>query len=260
MPFFPLRLPRTLALGSRPRAGPGGARCTGSAPARNSNSGACYAAVLSRPAGLPGVSVLSESELAKYYQLQQVPRDADACAVAVIAAWRTKLRRTSGDLNDLDKLGIDLETSIAAIALATPPVDLVVTFILAPMDALNQLDAAVDFIFALSPTSPRKAGSHNPPPPLSPLLIQLRTVFKMTTYGERLVDDAMGVQGSRARLAGMLAGGVWFRVVGTHGGPQPTGCGYGLYLAPLPHFSQEGWLAQPSPTALSPFDPTSYGL
>jgi len=35
----------------------------------------------------------------------------------------------------------------------------------------------------------------------------------MTTYGERLGDDAMGVQGSRARLVGMLAGGVWFRVV-----------------------------------------------
>ena len=33
----------------------------------------------------------------------------------------------------------------------------------------------------------------------------------MTVYGERLGDDAMGVQGSRARLAGMLAGGVWFR-------------------------------------------------
>ena len=28
-----------------------------------------------------------------------------------------------------------------------------------------------------------------------------------------LGDDAMGVQGSQARLAGMLAGGVWFRVV-----------------------------------------------
>jgi len=44
-------------------------------------------------------------------------------------------------------------------------------------------------------------------------LIQLRTVSNMTAYGERLGDDAMGVQGSRARLAGMLAGGVWFRVV-----------------------------------------------
>jgi len=35
----------------------------------------------------------------------------------------------------------------------------------------------------------------------------------MTAYGEQLGDDAMGVQGSRARLAGMLTGGVWFRVV-----------------------------------------------
>ena len=35
----------------------------------------------------------------------------------------------------------------------------------------------------------------------------------MTAYGERLGDDAMGVRGSRARLAGMLAGGVWFCVV-----------------------------------------------
>jgi len=35
----------------------------------------------------------------------------------------------------------------------------------------------------------------------------------MTAYGERLGDDAMGVQDSRARLAGVLAGGVWFRVV-----------------------------------------------
>jgi len=54
------------------------------------------------------VSVLSESEMAKYYQLQRVPRDADACVVVVITAWWTKLRRTSGDLKDLDKLGIDL--------------------------------------------------------------------------------------------------------------------------------------------------------
>jgi len=35
----------------------------------------------------------------------------------------------------------------------------------------------------------------------------------MTVYGERRGDDAMGVQGSRVSLAGMLAGGVWFRVV-----------------------------------------------
>jgi len=62
----------------------------------------------------------------------------------------------------------------------------------------------------LSPTSPSKAGSRNPPPPLSPLLIQLRTVSKMTVYGERLGDDAMGVQGRRASLVGVLAGGVGF--------------------------------------------------
>jgi len=111
------------------------------------------------------VSVLSESELAKYYQLQQVLRDVNACAVAVIAAWWTKLQRTSGDLKDLD---IDLETSLAGIALAPPPVDSVAMVIRAPMEALNQLDAAVDFILPLSPTSPSKAGSRNPPPPLSP--------------------------------------------------------------------------------------------
>jgi len=105
------------------------------------------------------------------------------------------LRRTSWDLKDLDKLGIDLETSLAVMTLAPPPVDSVVVVVQAPMDALNQLDAAVDFILPLSPTSPSKAGSHNLPPPLSPLLIQLRTVSKMTVYGERLGDDAMGIQG-----------------------------------------------------------------
>ena len=40
-----------------------------------------------------------------------------------------------------------------------------------------------------------------------------RPVSNMTVCGERLGDDAMGVQGSRARLAAMLAGGVWFRAV-----------------------------------------------
>jgi len=35
----------------------------------------------------------------------------------------------------------------------------------------------------------------------------------MTAYGEQLGDDAMGVQGSPGSLAGVLAGGVWFRVV-----------------------------------------------
>ena len=78
------------------------------------------------------MSALSDSEMAKYYQLQRVPRDADACAVAVITAWWTKLRRTSGDLKDLDKVGIDLETSLPVITLAPLPVDLVVTVLLAP--------------------------------------------------------------------------------------------------------------------------------
>jgi len=32
----------------------------------------------------------------------------------------------------------------------------------------------------------------------------------MTAYGERLGDDAMGMQGRQARLAGVLAGGVGF--------------------------------------------------
>jgi len=80
-------------------------------------------------------------------------------------------------------------------------------------ETLDQLDAVVDFILPPSPTSPSKAGSRNPPPPLSPLLIQLHTVSNMTAYGERLGDDAMGIQGSRASLVGVLAGGVWFRVV-----------------------------------------------
>jgi len=65
-----------------------------------------------------------------------------------------------------------------------------------PMEALNQLVATVDFILPLFPTSLSKAGSRNPPPLFSPLLIQLRMVSKMTVYGERLGDDAMGLQGS----------------------------------------------------------------
>jgi len=143
-------------------------------------------------------------------KMQQVPRDSYACAVVVITAWWTKLRRTSRDVKDLDKLGIDLETSLTVIALAPPPVDCVVTVIRAPMEALNHLDEAVDFILPLSPTSPSKAGSRNPPPTLSPLLIQLRAVSKMTAYGEQLGDDAMGMQGRRASLAGVMAGGVGF--------------------------------------------------
>jgi len=59
---------------------------------------------------------------------------------------------------------------------------------------------------SLLPTSPSKAGSHNPPPPLSRLLVQLRTVSKMTAYGE-LGDDVMGKQGRRDSIAGVLVGG-----------------------------------------------------
>jgi len=65
-------------------------------------------------------------------------------------------------------------------------------------------------ILPLLPTSPSKASSRNPPPPLSPHLIQLHAVSKMTAYGEQLGDDAMGVQGRQASLAGVLAGGVGF--------------------------------------------------
>jgi len=87
------------------------------------------------------------------------------------------------------------------------------------MEALNQLDgAAGDFFLEadpadvpLSPNSPSNTGCRKPPPLLSPPSIrQLRVVYKTTTDDERLGDDAMGVQGSRASLAGVLAGGVGF--------------------------------------------------
>jgi len=81
------------------------------------------------------------------------------------------------------------------------------------MEPFNQLDVAIHFILPLSPTFTSKGGSRNPPSLLSPLLIQLHMVSKMTSYGERLKDDTMGVHGSRASLAGVLAGGVGFRVV-----------------------------------------------
>ena len=90
--------------------------------------------------------------MAKYYQLQRVPRDANACAVVVIVPWWTKLRCTCGDLKDLDNLCINLETSLPVITLAPLPVDLVVTVLLAPMETLN---------------SASKAGSRNTHPPLS---------------------------------------------------------------------------------------------
>jgi len=81
-----------------------------SAPARNSNSGACYAAFLSR-----------------------VP-------VVVTAAWWRKLRRTCRDLKDLDKMGFNRVTLFAVIAFAPPPlVRSVVTVTRAPMETLHQL-------------------------------------------------------------------------------------------------------------------------
>ena len=167
---------------------------------------------------------------------------------------------TSGDLKEIEKMGIQIEMSLATIALAPPPVDSVVTVVRAPMEALNQLDAAVDFILPLSPTSPSKAGSRNPTPPLSPLLIQLRTVSKMTAYGERLGDDAMGVQGSRARLRECWRVGFGF-------------VSYGRPWRPSTNWMQLWTLSCPSPPHLParlaratlphhslPFCPTSYSL
>jgi len=58
-----------------------------------------------------------------------------------------KLWRTSGDLKDLVKLGIDLETSLAILALASPPVDSVVTIIRAPIEALDHLDVVMNIIW-----------------------------------------------------------------------------------------------------------------
>ena len=155
---------------------PGSRRCMqhrSSAPAKNSNSEASHTALLSRlsVAGIPGVEFISASEMARRYQLKLAQRDADACAVAVIAASWKKLRR--GDLKALDKLGMDLATSSAAIDLALPPVDSVPPedfkdldkmgsptihlspspidpvdkVVWEPMKALNQLDGATgDFI------------------------------------------------------------------------------------------------------------------
>jgi len=128
MPPFPLQLPRTMALGSRPGPGPGGASCTGAQrfiqilgrlmPRFSHARQACQVCQCSQSPRWPSTTSCSGC---------RETRDADAGAVVVIAAWRTKLRRTSGDLKDLDKVGIDLETSLAAITLAPLPVDSVVT-------------------------------------------------------------------------------------------------------------------------------------
>ena len=60
-------------------------------------------------------------------------------------------------MKDLAKMGFNLVTSLAVIALAPPLVRSVVTVTRAPMETLHQLDAAVDFILPLSPASPSKA-------------------------------------------------------------------------------------------------------
>jgi len=92
-------------------------------------------------------------------------RDAITCAGAVITAWWKELQRPSGDLKDLDTLGIDLATSLAAIDLAPPPVDSFVKVVREPMDALNQLDgAAGDFILPLSPLFSQQCWLAQPSP------------------------------------------------------------------------------------------------
>jgi len=189
--------------------------------------------------------------MAEHYQLQLVQRDADACEVAVIAAWWKKLRRPSGDLKALDKLGIDLGTSSASIDLAPPPVDSVTPedfkdldkmgsptihlspstidpvdkVVWEPMKALNQLDGTTgDFIMEddsddapPSHNSPSSTGSRTPPPLCSPLLIrQLRTVPKKTNNDERQGNHAIGVQGGGADADGVMAGGGGFRFQDDH--------------------------------------------
>ena len=115
-----------------------------SAPARNSNSGANYAAVFSRPAGLPGVCQCSQSP--SWSSTTSCSR----CREMPMPAWLRSLRHCGrrcgarAGMKDLDKLGINLETSSPVISLAFPPVDSVVTVIRTPMEALHQLDGTAD--------------------------------------------------------------------------------------------------------------------
>ena len=90
---------------------------------------------------------ISASEMAKRYQLQLVQRDADDCEVVVIASWWKKLRRPFGDLKALDKLGMDLATSSAAIDLALPPVDSV------PPEDFKDLDKRTSTKWAHPPST-----------------------------------------------------------------------------------------------------------
>ena len=153
MPPFPHRLPKTLALGSRPCPGPGGARCTGAQR-------------------LPEIQILGRlmplfshaRQACQVCQCPQSPRwpSTTSCSWCREMPMPARLQSSRhgggscgarGDLKELDNLGINLETSLAAIALAPLPVDSVVTVLRAPMETLN---------------SPSKAGSRKPPPPLSP--------------------------------------------------------------------------------------------
>jgi len=141
MPPFCILLPQNLAMESRPRPGPDDTRCTGEER-------------------LPAIQTLGRvmppSSHAR--QLSQV------CQCSLSPSWPgcsrcwempmparlrslQKLWRTSGDLKDLVKLGIDLETSLAILALASPPVDSVVTIIRAPIEALDHLDVVMNIIW-----------------------------------------------------------------------------------------------------------------
>jgi len=115
------------------------------------------------------------------------------------------------EFKDLDKMGA------AVIYRAPPPVAPVNKVVWEPMEALTQLGGVTDDSVMeedsadapLSPNSPSNSGPgpRNPPPPRSLLLIhQLGTVSKMTANDERLGNDAMGVQGRRDNLEGVLAG------------------------------------------------------
>jgi len=83
------------------------------------------------------------------------------------------------------------------------------------MEVLNQLDGADDSVIEedsadapLSPTSPSNAGSRNPPPLRSPLLIHQKSMFsKTTTNDEGPGNDAMRVQGKRADAEGVQVDG-----------------------------------------------------
>ena len=126
MPPFPLGLPQTLALGSRPCPGPGGARCAGAQR-------------------LPEIQILGRlvlqfSHARQACQVCQCPQSLRwpsttsciRCREMPMRAWFQSSQyggqscsTPSGDLKDLDNLGINLETLLAAITLSPFPVDTV---------------------------------------------------------------------------------------------------------------------------------------